>query len=64
MYPAMTLSLQRELWPPEKEDKVSNLLFLPPEEGGTWIPVAIMGPSVMDREPRVEGHVISLLPSP
>lgn len=27
----MTLSLQRELWPPEKEDQVSDTLFLPPE---------------------------------
>ena len=64
MYPAVTLSLQRELWPPEKEDQVSNLLFLPSEEGRAWVPVAMMGPSVMGREPRVEGHMISLLPSP
>ena len=52
MTPSVTLSLQRELWPPEKEDQVSHVLFLPPEWGGAWIPVG--------REPRVEGHMISL----
>ena len=58
--PSVTLSLQRELWPPEKEDQVSHVIFLPPEGGGAWIPVAMVEPSVVGREPRVEGHMISL----
>lgn len=28
---SVTLSPQRELWPPEKEDQVSDILFLPSE---------------------------------
>lgn len=59
--PAVTLSLQRELWPPEKEDQVSHVIFLSPEGGGAWIPVATVRLSVVGREPRVEGHMISLI---
>lgn len=32
--PAVPLSPQRELWPPEKEDQVSEVLLLPPEGWG------------------------------
>lgn len=36
MLPAAILSPQRELWPPEREDQVSNILFFPPK--GTEVP--------------------------
>ncbi|XP_053442601.1 protein PET100 homolog, mitochondrial isoform X1 [Nycticebus coucang] len=61
---------KRELWPPEKEGQVSDILFFPLVE---WRKLDSCGcrefqmkllPVAMNRELRAEEHLVSLLPSP